>query len=33
LTLRRLVRMIAHAVEKLFDLADAVFRHQRFALS
>lgn len=33
LTLRRLVRMIAHAVEKLFDLADALFRHQRFALS
>ena len=33
LTLRRLVRMIAHAVEKLFDLADAVFRHARFALS
>ncbi|MCI0549383.1 MAG: hypothetical protein L0287_00355, partial [Anaerolineae bacterium] len=26
LSLRRLVRMIAHAVEKLFDLADAVFR-------
>lgn len=33
LTLRRLVRMLAHAVEKLFDLADAVFRHGRFALS
>jgi hypothetical protein len=33
LTLRRLVRMIAHAVEKLFDLADSVFRHTRFALS
>lgn len=33
LTLRRLVRMIAHAVENLFDLADAVFRHPRFALS
>jgi putative transposase len=33
LTLRRLVRMIAHAVERLFDLADAVFRHQRFAFS
>jgi len=33
LTLRRLVRMIAHAVENLFDLADAVFRHARFALS
>jgi IS4 transposase len=33
LTLRRLVRMIAQAVENLFDLADAVFRHARFALS
>ena len=33
LTLRRLVRMIAHAVEKLFDLADVVFRHTPFALS
>jgi hypothetical protein len=33
LTLRRLVRMIAHAVETLFDLADVVFRHPRFALS
>lgn len=33
LTLRRLVRMIAHAVEKLFDLADAVFRHAHCALS
>jgi hypothetical protein len=33
LTLRRLVRMIAHAVEKLFDLADVVFRHPPFALS
>jgi putative transposase len=33
LTLRRLVRMIAHAVEKLFDLADVAFRHRRFALS
>ena len=33
LTLRRLVRMIAHAVEKLFDLADVVFRHAPFALS
>jgi putative transposase len=33
LTLRRLVRMIAHAVEKLFDLADVVFRHQRFLFS
>jgi hypothetical protein len=28
-----LVRMIAHAVEKLFDLADVAFRHSRFALS
>jgi hypothetical protein len=33
LTLRRLVRMIAHAVEKLFGLADVAFRHMRFALS
>jgi len=33
LTLRRLVHMIAHAVENLFDLADAVFHHARFALS
>jgi hypothetical protein len=33
LTLRRLARTIAHAVENLFDLADAVFRHSRFALS
>jgi hypothetical protein len=33
LTLRRLVRMLAQAVENLFDLADAVFRHARFALS
>ena len=33
LTLRRLVRMIAHAVEKLFDLADVVFHHVQFALS
>ena len=33
LTLRRLVRMIIQAVEKLFDLADVVFRHTRFALS
>lgn len=33
LTLRRLIRMIAHAVEKLFDLAEIVFRHERFALS
>lgn len=33
LTLRRLVRLIIHAVEKLFDLADVIFRHQHFALS
>jgi putative transposase len=33
LTLRRLARMLAHAVEDLFDLADVVFRHTRFALS
>ena len=33
LTLRRLVRMIAHAVEKLFDLADVVFRQSSLALS
>jgi len=33
LTLRRLVRMIAHAVENLFGLADVVFRHAHFALS
>ena len=33
LTLRRLVRMIAHAVEKLFDLADVVFRHAHFTFS
>lgn len=33
LTLRRLVRLLAHAVEKLFDLADVVFRHPPFAFS
>ncbi len=33
LTLRRLVRMIARAVEDLFDLADVVLRHAHFALS
>jgi len=33
LTLRRLARTIAHAVENLFGLADAAFRHSRFALS
>jgi hypothetical protein len=33
LTLRRLIRMLAHAVENLFDLADVVSRHAHFALS
>jgi putative transposase len=33
LTLRRLARMLAHAVEALFDLADVVWRDTRFALS
>lgn len=33
LTLRRLVRLIARAVEDLFDLADVVLRHAHFALS
>jgi len=33
LTLRRLARMLAHAVENLFDLADVLFRHTHFALS
>ena len=33
LTLRRLVHMLSHAVEKLFDLADVVFCHHHFALS
>lgn len=33
LTLRRLARMLAHAVENLFDLADVVSRHSRVALS
>jgi hypothetical protein len=33
LTLRRLARMIAHAVEILFDLSPVVFRHARFPLS
>lgn len=33
LTLRRLVRMIAQAVEKLFDLAEVILRHELFALS
>jgi putative transposase len=33
LTLRRLVHMIAQAVEKLFDLAEVILRHELFALS
>jgi putative transposase len=33
LTLRRLARMLAHAVEDLFDLADVVWRETHFALS
>ena len=33
LTLRRLVRMLAHALESLFDLADVVFRHDHLTLS
>ncbi|MEP6894516.1 MAG: transposase [Chloroflexota bacterium] len=33
LSLRLLVRMLTHAVEILFDLADVVFRHSHFALS
>ena len=33
LTLRRLVRMLAHAVEDLFDLADVVFRNVHVAFS
>jgi putative transposase len=33
LTLRRLVRMLAHAVENLYDLADVVSRHAHVALS
>jgi len=33
LTLRRLARMIAHAVENLFDLADVVLRHANFSFS
>jgi len=33
LTLRQLVRMLAHAVEDLFDLADVVFRNVHVALS
>jgi len=33
LTLRRLVRMIAQAVENLFGLAEVVLRHPDFSLS
>jgi putative transposase len=33
LTLRRLIRMLAHAVEDLFDLADVVFRNAHVAFS
>jgi len=33
LTLRRLIRMLAHAVENLFDLADVVFRNAHIAFS
>jgi hypothetical protein len=33
LTLRRLVRMIAHAVENLFGLADSLLRQPHFSLS
>ena len=33
LTLRRLARMLAHAVENLFDLADVISRHAHLALS
>jgi len=33
LTLRRLARMIAHAVENLFDYADVVFRRPHFQIS
>lgn len=33
LTLRRLVRMLAHAVENLYNLADVVSRHTRVAFS
>ena len=33
LTLRRLVWMLAHAVENRFDLADVIFRHAQFAFS
>jgi len=33
LTLRRLIRMLAHAVEDLFDLADVVFRNAHIAFS
>jgi len=33
LTLRRLARMLAHAVENLFGLADVMLRHPHFAFS
>lgn len=33
LTLHRLVWMLAHAVENLFDLADVIFRHAQFVFS
>jgi putative transposase len=33
LTLRRLARMLAHAVENLYGLADVILRHPNFALS
>lgn len=33
LTLRRLVRLLAHAVEDLFDLADVVSRNAHVAFS
>ena len=33
LTLRRLARMLAHAVENLYSLADVILRHPNFALS
>ena len=33
LTLRRLARMIAHAVENLYDLADVILRHADFSFS
>jgi hypothetical protein len=33
LTLRRLARMLAHAVENLYDLSDVVSRHAHVAFS